>query len=221
VRSTKKGTGHLSTTYCDEGANHLRLSGGGGRRQHISMRSIRRLEERFEASTVEQIRALQLRLERLQITFSASRYFGAETIRCLEAGLILAALQVSTSMLELLVRETVIDRRMGRVATSPRTDLDALECSLMREAEEDRSLSFVGMVRELEQHQALNADEADRLRSTYRDIRIQLHHAIIGRFVRQRGPTELHDFREKTGLAKTQRTSRRSLKLKESPTLRR
>lgn len=170
---------------------------------------------------MEQIRALQLRLERLQITFSASRYFGAETIRCLEAGLILAALQVSTSMLELLVRETVIDRRMGRVATSPRTDLDALECSLMREAEEDRSLSFVGMVRELEQHQALNADEADRLRSTYRDIRIQLHHAIIGRFVRQRGPTELHDFREKTGLAKTQRTSRRSLKLKESPTLRR
>lgn len=162
----------------------------------------RRLEERFEASAVERIRTLQQRLQHLQITFSASRYFGAETIRCLEDGLILAALQVSTSMLELLVRETVIDRRMGRVAKLPGTDLDALEYTLIREAEEDRSLVLPRMVVELVEYQVLTADEADRLRSTYLDMRIQLHHAIIGRFVRQRSPSELREFREKAGLAK-------------------
>lgn len=145
---------------------------------------------------------LQRRLERLQITFSASRHFGAETIRCLEAGLILAALQVSTSMLELLVRETVIDRRVGRASAPSRTNLDAFEYRLAREVEEDRGLSFARMVAELAEHQVLTADEADSLSSTYRDIRIQLHHAIIGRFVRQRGPTKLRDFREETGLAK-------------------
>ena len=73
------------------------------------MRLNRPLEEQFEPEAVRRIRSVQERLDRLQITYHASRYFVVEATRCLEAGLLLAALQVSTAMLELLVRETLAE----------------------------------------------------------------------------------------------------------------
>jgi len=126
-----------------------------------------------------------------------------ETERCLEAGLILAALQVATAMLELLVRETLAQDRMANTPKVPDEDLNALAYRLVKELEEDRRLSFHRMVCELRGGSAfsLSREEADLLTTTYTATRNQLHHGIVGRFVRDRSPSDLRPFIESTGLA--------------------
>ena len=165
------------------------------------MRPIRSLAEQFEAEAVGQIRSAQERLDRLQITYHASRYFVVEAIRCLEAGLLLAALQVSSAMLELLVRETLAQARMSETKSATRSDMNTLAYRFVKEAEEDRSLSFPRMIDELVDRSILDSAEADLLKVRYSSTRNQLHHAIVGRFVRERSPSDLRDFIESIGLA--------------------
>lgn len=164
--------------------------------------TLQSLEQQFDPETVSRIHALQDRLNRLQITYHASRYFVSEAERCLENGLLLAALLVSNAMLELLVRETLAQARMREANPSRDKKRNALAYRLLKEAEEDRALFFRRMVNELVKRSVLSSDEAELLRRAYSSTRNQLFHGIIGRFVRDRSPSpQLRDFIESTGLA--------------------
>lgn len=161
------------------------------------MTTIRTLEEQFEPDTVRRLRDLQRRLNLLRFSFHASGYFVVETVRCIEAGLLLAANEVATGLLELLVRELVVQVRLPKAPpASPDNFNPAFK--LLVEAEDDRELSFYRMIKELQAASLFTQTEADLVLTTYRSTRNQLHHAIVARFVRERTERDYPDLLDLT-----------------------
>ncbi len=70
---------------------------------------IRGYEEQFDDEKVQIIRKLIENVNSLSFPAGVSRYYAVNLAICLEAGALLGALQVAASLLELYVREVVID----------------------------------------------------------------------------------------------------------------
>jgi hypothetical protein len=143
--------------------------------------TIRPLDEQFDPEKVAAIRKLQSQAEALEIRSHSSRIFVAEVISALEAGLILSAILSAAALLELLVRATVIDRIAGVAGNAGPT-----RAEIASAIEEDNAMGFGNLVELLLRFGVLEARESARLRSLYRGIRIPLHHAIVGRYIRGR-----------------------------------
>jgi len=143
---------------------------------------LRTLEKQFEPDKAKRIRRFQRRLEILRTTGEASDYFLLEAIYCLEVGLILAALQIATATLELLARQILIHQSI--------IGLNDHEGSAFRIEtkfeKEDKQNIFYGILNALTTQKIINADERKQLDKIYREIRIPLHHGIVGRYSRSR-----------------------------------
>jgi hypothetical protein len=157
--------------------------------------AIRPLEQQFQPERIEEIRALQKRFELLQITFRPSKTFVFEIVRALEAGLFLSPLLAAAALLELLVRETVIDR-LSAAAGRGRPN----RAEISHQIEESRSLGFDALVSRLSEFEILEPEDCDRMKSSYSRIRIPLHHAIVGRYIRDRQEPWLADLYRGTPL---------------------
>lgn len=149
---------------------------------------IRPLEQQFQPERIEEIRALQKRFELLQITFHPSKTFVFEIVCALESGLFLSPLLAAAALLELLVRETVIDR-LSPAAGRGRPN----RAEISHQIEESRFLGFDALVSRLSEFEILESEDCDRMKSLYSRIRIPLHHAIIGRYIRDRQEPWLAD----------------------------
>lgn len=142
----------------------------------------RPLDEQFEAPKAERIRCIAQSFYSVQEVGGGIRYFAVEVARCLEAGLLLAALHVASSLLELSVRKLLIDHRFAEQDSLD--DSSDLLDDLEYQVEDRKHLRFQAMVDELDSASIIEADEADALRIFYSDVRIPIQHGITRRFVR-------------------------------------
>jgi hypothetical protein len=123
---------------------------------------IRPLERQFEPDTVERIRALQRSLQSLPFEGRPARYLASEIVRCLEAGLLLAALQVALSLLELFFRDLLISIRFHQVSdgsdtlVGPWRKLDQIS----EDIEDGSRLDFYSILDELVESAVVDQEDA-------------------------------------------------------------
>lgn len=139
---------------------------------------IRGFEEQFEESTVDNIRDLLSRIESLSLPSGASRYYAVDLSLCLQAGALLGALQVGTGLLEIFVREFVIERA-SEIYPEREKVVGALQANL----EQMKNVSFKKLVEELSNSGIWVKSEAELAKQFYDDVRIPLQHGLPARFV--------------------------------------
>jgi len=108
-----------------------------------------------------------------------------EIARCLDAGLLFAALEVATSLLELFVKDLLIAARVedNTSQRSPRP-FQLPDDQIEREIEDVERLYFNGIVDELVARKAIDQSDADAIKDFYKNVRIPIHHGLTRRFIR-------------------------------------
>jgi hypothetical protein len=142
---------------------------------------LRTIEKQFEPGKARMMRSFQSRLKILRTTGEASDYFLLEAIYCLEAGLVLAALQIATAALELLARQILIQQTIVGLK-----DRKGSAYRIETKFEEDKGYVFYGILNVLNAREIINDEERKQLKKIYQEIRIPLHHGIVGRYSRSR-----------------------------------
>lgn len=148
-------------------------------------RNPRPLEEQFEPGTVATIRNLQERFDALPLAGHPARYFTAEINRCLDAGLLLAAMHVALSLLELLFRELLIASEFEKRSLECEVHPVKLQYQIREEIEDTHKLGLKKIVAILSERGLVGSSDAAELRGFYDGVRIPIHHAIIGRLVKK------------------------------------
>lgn len=164
---------------------------------------IRGFEEQFEGETIQNVRDLLERIEAFSLPDGVSRYYAVDLSLCLQAGALLGALHVASSLLEIIVREMVIER-----ASEAFSDSHKIKGSLQKELEEKRKVGFKKLVDELATAGLFSKSDAEMAKQFYDDVRIPIHHGLPARFVNNNenfksflddifgftSPTDMQDF---------------------------
>jgi hypothetical protein len=147
------------------------------------MALLRPLEQQFEAETVTKIRLLIEAFRALEVPAGPGRYYMSEIARSLEAGLLLAAIELSASLLELVVRELVA--RLQEQNADPRHEFGPHLGARSRrlDLEYDRHSMFTQLLDKLESSSVVKSEDAALVRKFYKETRIPLHHGLPGRYV--------------------------------------
>uniref|UniRef100_UPI00131A5B7C hypothetical protein n=1 Tax=Salinibacter altiplanensis TaxID=1803181 RepID=UPI00131A5B7C len=128
----------------------------------------RPLDEQFEGPRAAQIRRLARSFRSIENIGDGIRYFAVELARCLEAGLLLSALHVASSLLELMVRKLVVEHRIAE-EDKPENPFELMN-ELEYKVEDEKKLSFKSMINELESSSLVNAEEAEALKRFYSEV---------------------------------------------------
>lgn len=139
---------------------------------------IRGFEEQFEGETVQSIRALLERIDTFALPDGVCRYYAVDLSLCLQAGALLGALHLASSLLEIIVREMVIER-----ASEAYSDSHKIKGSLQKELEEKRKVGFKQLVEELATAGLFSKSDSEMAKQFYDDVRIPIHHGLPARFV--------------------------------------
>jgi hypothetical protein len=140
---------------------------------------IRGYEEQFEGKTVDDIRELIARIESLSFPSGVSRYYAVDLSLCLQGGALLGALQVAASLLEIFVREIVIER-----ASEAYSESEKNVGSLQQQLEQMKNIGFKKLVDELFSSGMWSNSEAELAKQFYDEVRIPIHHGLPARFVK-------------------------------------
>lgn len=135
---------------------------------------LRPLREQFppeKASALLQIRA---RLEGVRFGGGAAAYYAANLRDAITSGVLLAAVSLSASLLEVCVRELVI----GYSQSVARKGL-----RLQEELEAMRTKGFLELLRALVDCGLFEPDDGESAKRFYKEIRIPIHHGLPARFV--------------------------------------
>ncbi len=165
---------------------------------------IRPLEKQFGVVKARRIRRLISGIDRLTALHGAERYYVAEMKRCLEAGILLGAVTISMSLLELILRNLSVKYRTvvpGTKIGAPRLEQ---EFWMEYDLEQETRNTLPILLKELSTAGVLTKKEAESVRTLYNSVRIPVLHALVGRFVRDRmdhprvpSPiSESHEFEE-------------------------
>jgi hypothetical protein len=138
--------------------------------------SLRSYKECFARPKVKLISQLIDELEDLTDPQTGYKVYTSEIQRCLSVGLLLAALSVSTSLLELFLRDLAV---AYRILSCHEGDME-LKHRVEREFEEDRQKTFDSILKDIELT-VITPEDSEALRKFYRDTRIPLAHALIRR----------------------------------------
>jgi hypothetical protein len=142
----------------------------------------RSIEEQFEPDVALKLRFFEGRLEAVRTTAKASDYFVFEAVSCLDRGLLLATLQLVTAALELRARELLIQYAIVDAKPPARREVaDQIQISI----EENRGYLFYGILSALETLGLIGMAERCQLKQIYQEIRIPVHHGIVGRYSRR------------------------------------
>lgn len=141
---------------------------------------LRSLDKQFPPKKVAQLKLLSDRLRKFSFPPGASRYYALELASCIEAGALLGALVVGSSLLELYVRALVVSHasKVRRSTVSKKKSLEGM-------LEEKRDLSFAGLIDSLVSVGLFEKLDGKKAKAIYKYIRIPLLHGLPRRFVRQ------------------------------------
>ena len=146
---------------------------------------LRPLKEQFAKRTVLRIRSLQDDLDALPFREGAGRVYVKELIYALEAGLLLAALHLATSLLELFVRDLLINSTALKSASYQKNKMGVLDkLEVYYEDTTKPQWSFSMIVDELRSQRVISSSDAKNIKTYYQTIRIPIHHSLTRRFIR-------------------------------------
>lgn len=140
----------------------------------------------------QQIRhAKAKRFRRIQQDFNAVRpggrsasFFIAEISRSIDAGLLLSAIVLSTTLLELWLRELLGNQVSSRNAIiTGQASPARIDRELEGSDEIGRGHMFAEIADDLYRYGVINLREINWLNSFYRSIRVPFHHGLTGRLV--------------------------------------
>lgn len=140
---------------------------------------LRPLEEQFTGSRLGRIRRLQTELKELIYGDGAAKLYVNELVNSLEGGLLLAAIHLTGSLLELFVRDLLLYNIKHTQLSSK--SIDDLE-SILEDSKPE--WSFNKILEELEKLNVLHANDVKNMNEFYKKVRIPIMHGITGRFVR-------------------------------------
>lgn len=141
---------------------------------------LRPLDKQFEPEKAARLVQLSERISKFAFPPGASRYYGVEFASCIEAGALLGALVVGSSLLELYVRALVV-----HFASRARQPKAHSQKSLEGSLEENRKISFAELVDNLVSAGLFDKSDGESAKELYKNIRIPLLHGLPRRFVRQ------------------------------------
>lgn len=146
--------------------------------------NIRSLEDQLEPAIAQRLRIVQAALLSFRIEQRTSSYYLFEIGRALDGGMLLAALELSTTLLEIWVRDLLVIRKVTQHKITSRHQLSWLLTKIDREIEgTERGTGFPRIVKELRELEVLEDSEVDWLNSVYGKIRNSLHHGLSGRLI--------------------------------------
>ncbi|MBI3938978.1 MAG: hypothetical protein HY323_18550 [Betaproteobacteria bacterium] len=141
---------------------------------------LRSLEKQFEPKKAARLKRLVERLSQFSFPPGASRYYGLELASCIQAGALLGALVVGSSLLELYVRALVVNHsHTVRQSIAPRKK--SLEGTL----EDNRKVGFEELIDNLALVGLFEKADSESAKALYKNVRIPLLHGLSRRFVRQ------------------------------------
>lgn len=139
---------------------------------------MRTYPEAFDRKTVMRISRLIKALEQLNDPRTGYKRYTYEIQECLRSGLLMAALSVSTALLELFIRDLVVAHRITRQFAGDMGFRGQIE----RETESDRQMGFAKMLDELQiPPLVLEPHDVQHLREFYERTRIPLAHGLVRR----------------------------------------
>jgi hypothetical protein len=148
---------------------------------------LRPLKEQFAKQTVLRIRTLQDDLDALPFRDGAGRVYVKELSYALEAGLLLAALHLAASLLELFARDLLIYRTALKSASDQKNKMSVLDkLEVYYEDTTKPQWSFSMIVDELRSQRVISNTDAKNIKTYYQTIRIPIHHGLTRRFIRGR-----------------------------------
>ena len=144
----------------------------------------RSLEEQFEPEQANRLRLIEEAFLALRVSGRVSSYYLLEIARAIDRGMLLAAIQLATTLLEIWVRDLLVIRKATQYPIKSKHELRWRMTKIDREIEGvDRGLQFINLVLELHALEVIDKHEASWLKKTYKRLRNPLHHGISGRIV--------------------------------------
>ena len=144
---------------------------------------LRPLEKQFEAKTVKKIREQIESFRNLNLPGGPCHYYVIEIMRALEAGLLLAAIELSASLLELSLRELVFFNREKSVISDHEFGPFLGKLARRFDLEYERNMMFTQLMDELESTGFASHNDTESIKRFYKETRIPIHHGLSGRYV--------------------------------------
>lgn len=146
--------------------------------------SARNLEEQFEPAVVERLRLVSGACLALRVSGRVSNYYLLEISRAIDHGMLLAAVELATTLLEIWLRDLLVIRKATQTPAKSAHELRWRMTKHDREIEGvKRGAGFAAIVDELRKLEVLDDHETSWLKGTYEQLRTPLHHGIGGRIV--------------------------------------
>lgn len=144
----------------------------------------RPLEEQLDHSLVQRLRVVQIALSSLRVGKRVSSYYIFEIERAIEAGMLLAVFELSTTLLEVWVRDLLVIRKVMQKGVTSKKQLAMELANIDQELEGiERGPNFLTIVTELRKLDVLDDDEINWLRNDYQKTRNNIHHGLSGRLL--------------------------------------
>lgn len=144
----------------------------------------RSLEEQFEPERANRLRLIEEAFLALRVSGRVSGYYLSEISRAIDRGMLLAAIQLATTLLEIWLRDLLVIRKVTQNTIKSTHELRWLMTKIDREIEGiDNGSRFADLIRELQTLEVIDEGEVSWLKETYKQLRNPLHHGISGRIV--------------------------------------
>lgn len=134
---------------------------------------IRTLDQQFGKRKADEVRALIGRFKALEYPEGVSRYYAVDLQTTLEAGALLGSLCVGSSLLEVVVRELVL--QYAQSAARPSIDLQP-------SLEAKKNVGFCRVVDKLSEAGLIDGTCTDSAKEFYESTRIPILHGLPRRF---------------------------------------
>lgn len=146
--------------------------------------SIRTIYQRVEEPIATRFVVVAEALNSLPREKRASHIYINEIAEAIYLGLLLAAIELSTTLIELWIRDLLVIERLKQTNYRSKHELLVQLTKIDREIEGLKNgMSFRKMCEELKDQESITGTEFDWLLSLYETVRTPFHHGISGRIV--------------------------------------
>ncbi|BCN38163.1 hypothetical protein ALDI51_14820 [Alicycliphilus denitrificans] len=144
----------------------------------------RGLAQRVEEPMASKLRLIAKALLELRVDGRASRLYLNEIADAINNGMLLAAIELSTTLLEIWVRDLLVIRKLTQRECKTKAQLHLALNQIDRETEGlTRGEMFPSMCRQLADLEVIDSKELEWLEATYKRVRTPFHHGVSGRIV--------------------------------------
>lgn len=144
----------------------------------------RTLEEQLEPDKSSRLRIIQHAYESLRVRGRVSSYYIFEISRAIDSGMLLASIELATTLLEIWLRDLLVIRKAMQHSVTSEHEFSWVTTKLDREYEgRVRGVGYKEIVNELVKLKVIDSEERQWLDSLYGELRNPLHHGLSGRLL--------------------------------------